>query len=109
MQADRWQQIDELFHAASSRAPDERAAFLAEACGADESLRREVESLLAADSAAEEMATAKLPAKVAAELLDNPSHRIAAGQLLNQYRIISPLGAGGKHWNWRCKWSWEIR
>ncbi len=92
---EKWQQIDELFHAAAERAPHERAAFLAEACGADVELRREVESLLAADSAAGEMETAKLPAQVAAELLDNPASRIAAGQMLNQYRIVSPLGAGG--------------
>ena len=95
MKPDRWQQVDALFHAAAERAPVDRAAFLADACAGDDSLRREVESLLAADSAAEEMATAKLPAKVAAEMFDNPSARIAAGQLLNQYKILSPLGAGG--------------
>lgn len=95
MKPDRWQQVDELFHAAAERAPGDRAAFLADACAGDDSLRREVESLLAADSAAEEMATAKLPAKVAAEMFDNPSSRLSAGQTLNQYRILSPLGAGG--------------
>jgi serine/threonine protein kinase/predicted ATPase len=95
MKPDRWQQIDELFHAAVERAPHERAAFLDEACAGNDSLRLEVESLLAADSAAEEMATAKLPANVAAEMLDKPSARVVAGQLLNQYRIISPIGAGG--------------
>jgi eukaryotic-like serine/threonine-protein kinase len=95
MKPDRWQHIDELFHAVAERAPHEREAFLDEACAGNDSLRREVESLLAADSAAEEMATAKLPAKVAAEMLDKPSARVAAGQLLNQYRILSALGAGG--------------
>jgi len=95
MQADRWQQIDELFHAAAERALDERASYLDEACAGDDSLRREVESLLSADSAAEEMATAKLPAQVAADMLDKQPPRIASGQLLNQYRILSPLGAGG--------------
>ena len=95
MKNERWQQIDDLFHAASERATHERAAFLDEACAENDSLRRAVESLLAADSAAEEMATAMLPANVAAELLDKQPARIAAGQLLNQYRILSPLGAGG--------------
>ena len=94
MKPDPWQQIDALFHAVAERAPHERAAFLAETCD-DEELRREVESLLAADSAAEEMATAKLPAQVAVEMLDKPLARITAGQMLNQYRILSPLGAGG--------------
>jgi hypothetical protein len=76
--------IDDLFHAAAERAQRDRAAFLHEACGGDEKLRREVESLLAADSAADEMATAKLTADLAAEILDKPSARIASGMMLNQ-------------------------
>jgi len=88
---EKWRQIDELFHAAAECPPHERAAFLDEACGGDEELRREVESLLAADSAAEEMETAKLPAQVAAEMIGKQSPRIVSGQMLNQYRIISPL------------------
>jgi len=92
---EKWRQIEELFHAAAERPPHERAAFLDEACGGDESLRREAESLLAADAAAEEMATAKLPAQVAVEMLDKPAPRIAAGKQINHYRIVSPLGAGG--------------
>ena len=44
--ADRWRQIEEIYRDASARAPDERDAFLAEACGADESLLGEMRSLL---------------------------------------------------------------
>ena len=40
-------QVSQLYHAALSRRVEERAAFLAEACAGDESLRRELESLLA--------------------------------------------------------------
>lgn len=46
MTPERWQQIEKLFHAALELKARERAAFLEEACGNDESLRREVESLL---------------------------------------------------------------
>ncbi len=46
MTPERWQQIETLFHAALELNVRERAAFLEEACGNDESLRREVESLL---------------------------------------------------------------
>ena len=46
MTPERWQQIEKLFHAALELNVRERAAFLEEACGNDESLRREVESLL---------------------------------------------------------------
>ena len=47
MTPERWQQIQELYHAALKREPSQRAAFLKEACAGDEALRREVESLLA--------------------------------------------------------------
>ena len=39
--------ISDLYHEALARAPEERDAFLMEACGGDEALRNEVESLLA--------------------------------------------------------------
>src|SRR5438045_493757 len=47
MNAQRWQQVNDLFHSAVERAPEERAAFVDEACRGDESLCREVKSLLA--------------------------------------------------------------
>ena len=45
----RWQEIDRIFAAALDCEPAARAAFLAEACGGDEQLRAQVESLLASD------------------------------------------------------------
>ena len=38
--------ISDLYHRALARAPEERGAFLAEACNEDDGLRQEVESLL---------------------------------------------------------------
>jgi hypothetical protein len=46
----RWNRIEELFHQAADLAPTDRPAFLNQACGADQELRREVELLLAADT-----------------------------------------------------------
>ena len=46
MNDERWTTVDRLLGAALERAPHERAAFLREACAEDESLRRDVESLL---------------------------------------------------------------
>src|SRR6185503_12609905 len=45
----RWQEIDRIFAAALEREPAGRSAFLDDACGGDELLRKEVESLLAND------------------------------------------------------------
>ena len=42
----RWQEIDRIFAESLELEPSARAAFLDEACGGDELLRQEVESLL---------------------------------------------------------------
>ncbi len=46
MEPKRWQQVQELFDAVVELRSEERRAFLAQACGDDLALRREVESLL---------------------------------------------------------------
>jgi len=45
---ERWQEIKDLLMGAMGRSSAERAAYLDEVCGADATLRQEVESLLAA-------------------------------------------------------------
>jgi hypothetical protein len=69
MDSERWGQIEALYHAALERSEGERrAAFLQEACGEDQELRREVESLLSSGAAAGTcMAAAAM--EVAAEAL----------------------------------------
>jgi hypothetical protein len=42
----KWKQIEKLYNAAMELEPAERAAFLANECATDESLRSEVESLI---------------------------------------------------------------
>ena len=46
MTPDRWKQIEQIYHSALARELSQRAAFLKEARGGDEALRKEVESLL---------------------------------------------------------------
>jgi len=46
MNAERLNQIEEIYHAALEIAPAKRESFFKNRCGADENLRREVESLL---------------------------------------------------------------
>jgi serine/threonine protein kinase len=53
MDKQHWQQIETLYHAALERAPDERAAFLADACAEYSDLLREVEEFLRRDGMAE--------------------------------------------------------
>ena len=47
---ERWRAVDELYHAALAHGESQRAEFLAQACGGDDALRREVEALLAHDA-----------------------------------------------------------
>ncbi len=94
MKPERWRQVDQLFQAALERAPEERAAFVSEACGDDDSLRREVEALLAADEQAGSLIEAPAYA-VAAPLIvggDTPS---LLGKNIGHYQIISLVGKGG--------------
>ena len=85
-------QISDLYHRALERAPEERVAFLADACKGDPRLQREIESLLAYQPEAD-------------SFLESPP-RLAAGAvpgagttMLNRafgvHTIVAPLGAGG--------------
>jgi serine/threonine protein kinase/tetratricopeptide (TPR) repeat protein len=95
VKAERWQQVEQLYHAAAARSAEERAAFLAEACAGDERLRREVESLLAYEDQAEDFIESPALEVAAKTMVDNQGVTVVAGQRINQYKIISPLGTGG--------------
>src|SRR5262245_49021220 len=91
MPSDRRDLISDLYHRALARAPEARAAFLAEACKGDEALRDEVASLLEFEPAS-------------ARLLEEPAVAIAAiassgtsmiDRRIGPYTIVAPLGAGG--------------
>jgi serine/threonine-protein kinase len=93
-QAERLRLVEELFHGALERAPNEQAAFLAEASAGDETLRREVESLLAAH----EQTTNGLEEAVgglAAEWAEEQKPRAAGPRRLGPYKLLSLLGKGG--------------
>ena len=47
MTTERWRQVEEIFQAVVELDGAERDAFMTEACGDDNELRREIESLLA--------------------------------------------------------------
>jgi len=94
MKAERWKQINDLFQSAVERAPEERAAFLDEACHDDDGLRREVESLLTSHKQAENFI--ELPAYEAApELVTNDGAGALVGKVIGHYRIESLIGIGG--------------
>ncbi len=77
------------------RAPEERAAYLREACGADEPLRRRVEAMLeAADVAGG--SPAKPPAQLAPQALSHLSPASEKpGDHVGPYNLLQEIGEGG--------------
>jgi serine/threonine protein kinase/Tfp pilus assembly protein PilF len=94
MKAERWKQVNDLFQSAVERAPEERAAFLDQACQGNEGLRREVGSLLTSYERSENFIES--PAfEVAPELVTNEKAGALVGKLIGHYRIESLIGVGG--------------
>jgi len=94
MTPDRWQQLQELYHAARTRPEDARAAFLDAACVGDEPLRCEVESLLAQQISYEAFLGASAIV-VAEENVSRPEDLPLTGRRIGAYEIQTLLGAGG--------------
>jgi serine/threonine protein kinase/Tol biopolymer transport system component len=83
-----------LHDRALERAPEERRAFLENACNGDHALLDEVESLLRYESDAARFL--ETPAAVAAGDLARTPHRAEmVGRRVGPYTIVAPLGAGG--------------
>ena len=96
MTSERWRQVEELYYAALERAPGERRAFLSDACGLDDGLRREVESLLSQDvskiGALDRPVWERATGLTAA---DSVKMAITPGTQLGPYKIEGLLGTGG--------------
>jgi serine/threonine-protein kinase len=100
MTPERWQQIKAIFGAAWEREPAEQAAYLQCACGADEALRAEVESLLAGTDSLHREMKALLTTHDDArpgfrKFPPAPRPTLAQGTKLLDYEIVSLLGSGG--------------
>jgi serine/threonine-protein kinase len=93
MDEHRWNQIQELFHAAADVPADERKAWLASECRDDTDLANEVQSLLdaetrgdAIDALANDWLGSVAPAAHGPSLI---------GERVGPYRVIKEIGAGG--------------
>ena len=109
MNAERHQQVKQVFLAACDLQPAEVAAFLDRACGGDAELQREVASLL--EHHFSETIVGQSPADTGPAKVWNPPPPSTAGVdpgsgprperfppgtiLAGRYRIIAPLGRGG--------------
>ena len=75
MTPERWQKVKEIFAAALKIEPAQRSPFLSRACGGDDDLRQEVESLIASH---EKPGT----------FIDSPAYQ-AAAELIVKVEIIT--------------------
>ncbi|HEX4947251.1 MAG TPA: protein kinase, partial [Blastocatellia bacterium] len=93
---EQWQRIYQLFGEVVSLSPNERAAFLQQACDDDE-LRQEVAAMLVAnDQAVADTAFLNMPAlEAAAQALAEERTASRIGSEIGHYKILSLLGRGG--------------
>ena len=82
---ERWQEIKAVLAAALERAPEERTDYLNRVC-VEQSMRREVESLLAAHEQVDKRFLEQPPAE---------NSELKRGTKLGAYEIVALLGAGG--------------
>jgi len=94
MSAEQFERIGELYHAAMELEPEARADFLAEACGGEEELRREVESLLRARGQADGFIAGRV-AGVADEMAAQEQNLSLIGHSVSHYQVLSLLAVGG--------------
>jgi serine/threonine protein kinase len=88
MTPERWREVTQIYGAVVSQAPERRAAAVAELCGTDQELRREIESLLQSKDGA------SLLERAAAER-GSVMQMLSVGSQIGVFRIDALLGVGG--------------
>jgi serine/threonine protein kinase/Tol biopolymer transport system component len=100
MDAERWQKIERIFHEALQADPSLRATILKDLCAGDESVRREVESLLAHHESAGSFIETPAFAKTQPPSSGHPSGsgrtpHSTEGAIVGHYRVLDEIGSGG--------------
>ena len=91
----RWSRIVDLFHQAANLEPAARSVFLESMCGNDDELRRELESLLSADSLFSKLPqTAQCPTVDQIRTIADKSSKVI-GTRIGRYLITGLVGQGG--------------
>jgi serine/threonine protein kinase len=94
MNPEKYEKVADLYHAALEWPPEQRSVFVARACGGDESLRLEVESLLAANDAAGDFILTSAMSVTAQSMADDEEAGTLTGRA-GAYDVLSLIGRGG--------------
>jgi eukaryotic-like serine/threonine-protein kinase len=94
MNSDEWRKVEQVFYAALELKEGQLDDFLAQACGDNESLRKEVESLLEAHKQSPNFIEHPI-IKEAVKNLNDKQKAPIPGQTLGHYRLLELLGEGG--------------
>jgi hypothetical protein len=104
MTPERWQQVKDVLNGALELAPEERPAFLDQACSKDHSLRRDVESLLSSADRADPglLSSPRSDFKPTLDDLATVTYQQSQANgftpgtvVADRYRVVSLLGRGG--------------
>ena len=99
MTPERWQQVEEIFQAAVDLAPAERERYVSQACAADSSLRRDVETLLlqhdSASGVLEHPVYGSTELSAIESFVYEDDEDPMLGRRLGAYRIEREVGRGG--------------
>ena len=96
MTPERWKRVEEIFESAVDHDPAERSTYLRDACAGDETLRRQIENLIASyEQAGSFIEEPALGRNSPLNLLEKSQDGSAIGRRLGAYKIVRELGRGG--------------
>src|SRR6266540_4367918 len=91
---EHWATVKRIHQSALDKDPSERAAFVRASCGDDQTVLRDVQSLLSYEADAESFL--ERPAMdLARRSSSEPHENTLTGRTLSHYQVVSLLGAGG--------------
>jgi serine/threonine protein kinase/Tol biopolymer transport system component/tetratricopeptide (TPR) repeat protein len=95
MTPERWKKVEKVFNSALKQAPEEQSAYLEQACEGDESLLRQVETLIASYKKAGDFISQTPSTQQESERPAEDTGSALIGRRIGSYKIVRQIGRGG--------------